>query len=697
MNSMQTTDSWSRRLPQVALAVAFIIIVFYALHYFVQTDSFSPMLSIGLLPALLAGAAALSAGATFLKLPKKIGRFLLPLTQILLLAAVAVTIYTTGGIDSHFTPLWMAAVIFVGVFGTKSLFAAALIPVGYAAWLAVTSILTLPTSITLFLIGMLPLFLSYMLFKDQSKEARENPYTQLANQLSQISGKSEVVIHAITNGVLALDKQGIVELINPAAERLIGWEKRDALKLDYKSVLQLLDAEGNELTPATDPILKALSTNEEVRTEDLNIVTSSGKKFLISLVASPVGQPGSGIIIVFRDITKEKAEEREQAEFISTASHEMRTPVASIEGYLGLALNPATAQIDDKARSYITKAHEVAQHLGRLFQDLLDITKAEDGRLSNNPRAVEVVAFVQDVVEGLRPQAEAKGLVLLYKPIPDDGHDEKSNRRLNPVFYANVDNDHLREVVGNLVENAVKYTKQGTISVDVGGDDKQIEISVQDTGIGIPTEDLSHLFQKFYRVDNSDTREIGGTGLGLYLSRRLVETMEGRLWAESQYGQGSTFFMSIPRISHQEAMQLIETLQDEPATPPIGPAISNQPIPPVDTAPSFAPPVNTPPSMPITQPTVNPSTEGVFANLPANDIANQLAAQPSPMTAPPAPQPTYQAPPVQNQNGTGPSLAAIEQNPAQYLQQQSPPPAAPSYPPATQESPSFPPQSQNQP
>src|SRR5690606_7203888 len=109
--------------------------------------------------------------------------------------------------------------------------------------------------------------------------------------------------------------------------------------------------------------------------------THSGKKLLISLVVSPVGQIGSGAIIVFRDITKEKAEEREQAEFISTASHEMRTPVASIEGYLGLTLNPATAQIDEKARDFITKAHESAQHLGRLFQGLLDVTKADDGRI----------------------------------------------------------------------------------------------------------------------------------------------------------------------------------------------------------------------------------------------------------------------------------------------------------------------------
>src|SRR5690606_8034391 len=100
-----------------------------------------------------------------------------------------------------------------------------------------------------------------------------------------------------------------------------------------------------------------------------------------------------------------------------------------------------------------------------------------------------------------------------------------SDRKLSPVYYTEVDNDHLREVISNLIDNAIKYTPSGDVSVDVTGDTEHVTISISDTGIGIPPEDVSHLFQKFYRVDNTDTREIGGTGLGLYLSRRLVEEM----------------------------------------------------------------------------------------------------------------------------------------------------------------------------
>ena len=134
-------------------------------------------------------------------------------------------------------------------------------------------------------------------------------------------------------------------------------------------------------------------SNKPTHSDKLFLITSSEKRILVSIVSSPVGKDGEGIIVVFRDITREKAEERQQAEFISTASHEMRTPVASIEGYLGLALNPATAHIDEKARDFITKAHKSARHLGKLFQDLLDISKAEDGRLKNEPKVIDVNEF----------------------------------------------------------------------------------------------------------------------------------------------------------------------------------------------------------------------------------------------------------------------------------------------------------------
>ncbi|PLS81683.1 hypothetical protein CYG49_01600, partial [Candidatus Saccharibacteria bacterium] len=306
-----------------------------------------------------------------------------------------------------------------------------------------------------------------------------------------------------------------------------------------------------------DVVQQVLATNQAVVNNDITLTTNSGKKLIISLLVSPASMHSSGAIVVFRDITKQKSEERQQAEFISTASHEMRTPVAAIEGYLGLALNPQTATIDDKARLYLTKAHESAEHLGRLFQDLLDVSRVDDNRLSNNPSVVDMVAFVGDLTAMFDMKAKQKNLMLYFKPVRGDVPNDL-NRKMSPVFYTFVDHDHLREVISNLIENAIKYTKQGNVIVDVQGDDDNVTVSIQDSGIGIPSEDLPHLFQKFYRVDNTDTREIGGTGLGLYLCRRLVEAMNGKIWLESEYQKGSTFFVRFPRMLHEDAMQRLE-------------------------------------------------------------------------------------------------------------------------------------------
>lgn len=378
----------------------------------------------------------------------------------------------------------------------------------------------------------------------RSNDGQAEAYHAMAQELSQVANKSEIVINAIGDGVIATDGKGIIQLINPAAQAIIGWGKQDAEDLDYHSVIKLCDDKGNLIADDAGPIEQVLHDNPSITRNDLQLMTNSGKKINISLLVSPVGKYGSGAIIVFRDITDEVSENKQRTEFISTASHEMRTPVAAIEGYLGLALNPATAQIDDKARAYLTKAHESAEHLGRLFQDLLDVSKSEDGRLKNEPRVVEVVGFVRESVTALLPKAQEHGLSLIFQP----DESENAGNSIAPIFYTEVDPDHLRETMSNLIENAVKYTKEGSVSVNVTGDNDHVTISIADTGIGIAQEDLPHLFQKFYRIDNSDTREIGGTGLGLYLCRRLVESMNGRIWVESEFGKGSTFFVQLGRV-----------------------------------------------------------------------------------------------------------------------------------------------------
>ena len=372
------------------------------------------------------------------------------------------------------------------------------------------------------------------------------------NTSSSFLGDGKAILDAVDDGVLAVDPKGNILAINPAAEQITGWSGSDAAGLVFNSVLKITNNDGAEMLDISNPVNRVLRTNENFTTRDLFIKTQSGKITPIFLAVNSIGGSNSGVVVVFRDISKELSDNREQAEFISTASHEMRTPVASIEGYLGLALNPATATIDARAKSFLEKAHENTQHLGQLFQDLLDITKAEDGRLKNEPVVLDATEFARDIWEGLKPKAENKGLEYVFMP----DHNVTGEKTIMPVFFIHADRDHLHEVLNNLFENAIKYTPSGTVAVNVTGDNDNVQISVKDSGIGIPAEDLPHLFQKFYRVDNSETREINGTGLGLFLSRKLTESIGGKLTVESEYKKGSVFTVKLPRITRENAESL---------------------------------------------------------------------------------------------------------------------------------------------
>lgn len=575
---------------------------------------------------------------------KKLSTFISAFTIFAVFALItAYLVQSTGGVHSSFLPLWALTIFIAPIFGAYGWLPGLVITGSYAASAYLSGGLTTETIVLIFLSAIIPLTAGIVLWRESpdSQNTTDKSVKHLANQLSEVAAKSEIVINAIGDGVIAIDSLGVIQLINPAAQEILGWGKQDALMLNYKSILKLSDENNNELDASLDPLQQVLNTNQQSRGHDLTATTNSGKKISLSLVASPIGDPGAGAIAVFRDITNERAEEREQAEFISTASHEMRTPVASIEGYLGLALNPNTATIDAKARDFIMKAHEAAEHLGRLFQDLLDVSKSEDGRMTNTPRVVDVAPFTQTIVQGLTQKASDKGLSLVF--VPSEGT-ERGIKKILPVYYVNLDNDHIREVLDNLIENAVKYTPNGEVRVDISGTEDTVVISIKDTGLGIPTEDIPHLFQKFYRVDNKDRQSIGGTGLGLYLCRRLIEAMQGRLWVESTFGEGSTFFVELPRISTQEATSLKEQ-QDRQIAAPKAPPIAIQtaiPATPIQVTfadtPTAAQPLVTPTPAPVTAPIqvstpsqVQPSPAPVATPLPT--FPTQVPAM-APLAAP---------------------------------------------------------------
>ncbi len=447
------------------------------------------------------------------------------------------------------------------------------------------------------------------IFRKKETAPLVNPSAPVAAQ-----NLSELVIRSIREGVLIIDANGNIALANPMASVMLGRSIDELVGLHFNSNIILQDEAGTRIDENSNPIMNAIRTGENTERRDLTLVTiGSNKTTPISLIVTPTNGPNSSVVVTFRDIAQELSEERERMDFISTASHEMRTPVASIEGYLGLAMNPATATIDARAMQYLAKAHESSQHLGRLFQDLLDTTKMDDGQIKARMEPVELVSTVRQYAETQIPNVQAKGLTYQFGT---DGI-EQGGLSIQQLIYANIDRDFLQEILNNLIENAIKYTKAGGVSVNVKADEHNVHIIVADTGIGIPRDEIEHIFQKFYRVDNSDTREIGGTGLGLALVKQRVELMNGKIWAESEQGKGSRFIVMLPRLSketydqqrflfeNQQKMQVNSELHEQAvqafasgSAPTMTPTVPQQ----IPTAPVAPAPAPTPAPAPAPQP-----------------------------------------------------------------------------------------------
>jgi two-component system, OmpR family, sensor histidine kinase VicK len=388
----------------------------------------------------------------------------------------------------------------------------------------------------------------------------------LSGDLADETLRFKVIIDSMEEGVVLLDDQQVIRLMNPGASAICGWPVEDATGINATAVFQLVNEKGEPLGATENPLVQIFSSLQSLRGKDVFLVNRDKQQVPITLSVSPLinnDQEVTAAVAVFSNVSKERAEERQRADFISTASHEMRTPVAAIEGYLALALNEKVATIDQRARDFLEKAHSSTQHLGKLFQDLLTSAKAEDGRLTSHPAVVEMGEFLQNLANDLRLVAEKKGLEMDFTPgtaaggtVDATSPTQGGERVVRPLYYVYVDPDRLREVITNLFDNAVKYTPEGRVNLGLTGNEQVVQCYVKDTGPGIPAADLPHLFQKFYRVDNSATRTIGGTGLGLFICRKIIELYNGRIWAESELGQGSSFYINLPRLTTQKATEL---------------------------------------------------------------------------------------------------------------------------------------------
>ena len=479
-------------------------------------------------------------------------------------------------------------------------------------------------------------------------QAPQNPTTSTA----QSANLANLVLNSIDEGVMIVHSSGIVVLVNPAAMRLLGTSDPNMVEnLQLASILNLENSEGTKIEDDVNPVLRAVMNGENFETRDLILVSVQEQRrpVAISVVCTTTGQ--NERIITLRDIARELEEEGEQADFISTASHEMRTPVASIEGYLGLALNPKTATIDERARKYLEEAHASSKHLGRLFKDLLDVTKLDDKKIRVQLTPVEMVSTVRSIANGQVPMMSEKGIHYTFGA--NAARSDNTSRVVNQEVYASVDIDFLREAVNNLVENAIKYTASGGgIWVNVRGDDDRVLINVTDTGIGISPDDLKHVFQKFYRADNSQTRTVGGTGLGLYLVKQRVEAMGGKVWAESSFGEGSTFYLSFPRITAEEYQRRkqiasnIEAMSQNTQTLPTQPTMQ-------DPQAAISQPMMQDSQPAISQPMMQPTTQPEVVQSPIQQTPQPMTVLPTQQTPQPSMQETT---PVQSSQPVAPPV-----------------------------------------
>lgn len=350
---------------------------------------------------------------------------------------------------------------------------------------------------------------------------------RLFQKLSTEEYRTRAIIEHMADGILLINRDGSIITVNSALSRMVGIRSAAILGKNIHST---------NLHPALKAVsapLKKVGHSGHLGTT----VTLPGKeKTTLRIIATPVTNDNGqllGEVRLIHDITRERHLEQLKDDFISTISHELRTPLFSIQGFVRLILN---GDVSDKQtqHEFLSIIERQANHLAELVSDLLDLNRISSNALQLKMAPVDLVDILNQTISQLQ------------------GFSRKKQVQVRAKFPASLpliqgDATRLRQVFTNLIGNAIKFTPQkGRVFVQAKANQKNVLISITDTGIGIPTEDLERIFGKFYQVEEHSTRSAEGSGLGLHIARQLVERHNGKIWAQSELGKGSTFFVQLP-------------------------------------------------------------------------------------------------------------------------------------------------------
>lgn len=343
----------------------------------------------------------------------------------------------------------------------------------------------------------------------------------------------ESLLYNISEAVIAINENYQINIINKIASELLGVEPKEAENKNIKDLLILTDEQNNQIDPSTycfkpnDTTLKNLIFNSK-----------NGQKFL-KLTSTTIINPSEEkeCVITLTDITQEKLLEKTKDEFISIASHELRTPITIIKSYLWMLENSKYGDLNEKQKEFLNKAKGGVERMLAMINDTLNTSKIDQGVLKLKIEMIEIRTFLDSLTQDFSIKAQEKGLSFILEITED-------------CEFVFADRTKLQEMLINLVGNSIKFTQQGWIKLTVTKqNDGFVKFEVIDTGRGIEPQNIDKLFQKFGRIDNSyqTVAEAGGTGLGLYIVKNLAQSMGGQVGAFSEgINKGASFFFTLP-------------------------------------------------------------------------------------------------------------------------------------------------------
>jgi len=353
----------------------------------------------------------------------------------------------------------------------------------------------------------------------------------------------QLILEAVGEGIFGIDMAGRITFVNEAGARALGYAAIELTGRDMQQSIRHSPAEGAAYSKSASPILQALRRSEGIRAADELFFRKDGTAIPVEYSANPLMEEDaiSGMVVAFRDVSERRRLERMKDEFTSTVSHELRTPLTSLRASLGLLASGSLDQRPEKQRQMVDMALGNCDRLIRLVNDILDFESAEKGRFEMRREPVD-------------PS-------ILLRRAADVAHDAAKQSRIEfaiesgaPPVYADV--ERTLQVLNELVSNAIKFSPAETtirLAAQAGGVNadgaNEVRFSVEDHGRGIEPEKLERIFERFQQGDASDSRDLGGTGLGLALCKSIVEQHGGRIWAESEPGKGSRFLFTLPAAS----------------------------------------------------------------------------------------------------------------------------------------------------